>query len=446
MKFDFLKTWPILFKDKKIEDRFAEDCLNDDIRKLTIFKTVLAFLLIFFIKNDYMFFGNSEQFRILLILRLFVVLWTGISIPYIFKNRKPSVFRAEAIIWGAFLMIASVYINYTRPSSYFTNAIIDIFLVFALYTLLPLNAHVRLFMCVPYSVANCMIFLFVRTGISDIDINTILVSYFTANSIGFFGALRSEKYRRIQYKALIDEISHKEEIKSYAVQLEDMNRELNAYNHTVAHDLKSPIAGIVGNLDLLNEILLKEPEKNAERIEQISEILKAAYNLVKIIDELLLLASIKRVDEIEIKTLDMKSIINVVNRRLAHEVKKTKAVLKISNEWFNAKGYEAWIEEVWANYISNGIKYGGNPPILEMGSDDLKNGYIKFWIKDNGAGIREEFKKNLFNEFVKDASHASGQGLGLSIVKRIITKLNGECGIDETGVDGSSFYFTLPVA
>jgi len=110
-----------------------------------------------------------------------------------------------------------------------------------------------------------------------------------------------------------------------------------------------------------------------------------------------------------------------------------------------AHGYAPWIEEVWVNFISNGLKYGGNPPLLELGSDATDADMIRFWVRDNGIGIDAASQSELFTEFTRlDKVRAQGHGLGLSIVHRIIKKLGGYVGVESGPGEGSMFYFTLP--
>jgi signal transduction histidine kinase len=71
---------------------------------------------------------------------------------------------------------------------------------------------------------------------------------------------------------------------------------------------------------------------------------------------------------------------------------------------------------------------------------------VKFWIKDNGNGLSAEDISVLFNQFTRlDSLRAEGNGLGLSIVKRIVEKLGGEVGVDSKNIagEGSTFYFVL---
>lgn len=109
-------------------------------------------------------------------------------------------------------------------------------------------------------------------------------------------------------------------------------------------------------------------------------------------------------------------------------------------------GYAPWIEEVWANYLSNALKYAGRPARIELGSDILPDGCVRFWVRDNGDGIPPETQAQMFAPFTHlNQARATGHGLGLSIVRRIIEKLGGQVGVQSDGLPshGSVFFFTL---
>jgi two-component system sensor histidine kinase/response regulator len=102
-------------------------------------------------------------------------------------------------------------------------------------------------------------------------------------------------------------------------------------------------------------------------------------------------------------------------------------------------GYAPWIEEVWANYISNAR---GQPPQVTIGATAQPDGRIRFWVQDNGSGLSTEAQQRLFTPFTRlEQAHIKGHGLGLSVVQRIIEKLGGQVGVESMG---STFYFTLP--
>jgi signal transduction histidine kinase len=74
---------------------------------------------------------------------------------------------------------------------------------------------------------------------------------------------------------------------------------------------------------------------------------------------------------------------------------------------------------------------------------------IRYWVRDNGDGIRADQQAQLFSEFTRlEGARGQGHGLGLAIVKRIVDKLGGKVGVESNGVagEGSTFYFTLPAA
>lgn len=226
--------------------------------------------------------------------------------------------------------------------------------------------------------------------------------------------------------------------------LQASNDELNAFAHTVAHDLKNPLASTLLSIDLLERFV--ELDMHEKALNALGSIREGGFKLANIIDELLLLASVRK-EIVEKEPLNMAKIVAQAVERL-HEMLLTKEVaIHITDNWPMAMGYAPWIEEVWMNYLSNGIKYGGSPPILVLGATVQEDGMVRFWVQDNGDGISDEIVNTLFAEFTRlEQTRAMGHGLGLSIVKRIIEKLDGEVGVESQVGKGSTFYFTLPVA
>ena len=83
------------------------------------------------------------------------------------------------------------------------------------------------------------------------------------------------------------------------------------------------------------------------------------------------------------------------------------------------------------DYLSNAIKYGGEPPSVVLGADAYRGvgpakGKVRFWVRDKGPGLTQEEISRLFVPFTRlDQARAQGHGLGLSIVRRIMEKLGG---------------------
>ena len=240
----------------------------------------------------------------------------------------------------------------------------------------------------------------------------------------------------------LDEHKQTEEaLRQRAAELLARNAELDAFAHTVAHDLKSPLSIILGYTDLLIEAGTKlDPQ---ELIEYLSAIRQTTLKVNNIIDELLLLAEVRK-SEIELQPLNMARIVADSRKRLAYLIGQHEARIDAPTDWPMALGHAPWIEQVWINYISNAIKYGGRPPKIELGATQLPDNYIKFWVRDNGRGLAPDEQAQLFTPFTQlTHARATGHGLGLSIVRRIINKLDGEVGVESEVGQGSLFSFTL---
>lgn len=218
--------------------------------------------------------------------------------------------------------------------------------------------------------------------------------------------------------------------------------ELDAFARTVAHDLKNPLGRIISGLDLLQDLAAANLDESTMQILQIS--VEGGLQMSNIIDELLLLASVRQ-SEVPTQPVTMADVVSNVQNRLAHMIEAYQAEIVLPQTWLTAMGYAPWLEEVWANYLSNGLKYGGHPPKLQLGSKRLSNGMISFSVQDNGAGLSEAEQAQLFGEFSRvHTGSIDGHGLGLSIVRRIVTRLGGRVGVKSKMGEGSLFYFTLP--
>lgn len=217
--------------------------------------------------------------------------------------------------------------------------------------------------------------------------------------------------------------------------------ELEAFAHTVAHDLKNPLHSIIGYIGLLQEELSTQPNS----LELAQQMEKIAQGSVSIINDLLLLAKVRNTQEIEIKPLAMHVIVQDALIQLASLIEQYKAVIELPDKWETAHGYAPWVEAIWVNYISNAIKYGGRPPHIKLGSTLMPDQNVCFWIEDNGHGLTDAEQAKLFQPFTRLATvRIDGHGLGLSIVQRIAERLEGKVGVESTVNKGSRFYFTLP--
>ena len=223
----------------------------------------------------------------------------------------------------------------------------------------------------------------------------------------------------------------------------ELINDLEAFVHTVAHDLQEPLGPIIGFADAIIQYYPTLSEAETRRY--LEAIAKNGQKMSDIINELLLLAGVRQ-RQVPLTTLDMDKIVAETQQRLAYMIDEYQAQIILPDKWHTAIGYGPWLEEVWANYLSNAIKYGQTPPQIELGSSLLDDGMIKFWVRDNGQGLTVEEQAELFTPFARlNKNNLHGHGLGLSIVKRIIERLGGQVGVESDGLgQGSTFSFTLP--
>lgn len=254
--------------------------------------------------------------------------------------------------------------------------------------------------------------------------------------------LRREIAERQAFEQKLQEVN--QELARQLEAVSERNRELDAYAHTVAHDLKNPLNLIYA----LGQVLSERGADECDVVTYGKRIVDTARDMNNIINELLLLAEVRQAVEIELEVLDMPILVRAALDRLSSLVRERGAEVIVPDDasaWPPAVGYAPWIVEVWTNYLSNAITYGGQPPRVRVGAAPADGGFVRFWVTDNGLGLSSDQQARLFVPFTRLTQvRAKGHGLGLSIVRRIADKLGGEVGVESAIGRGSTFYFTLP--
>lgn len=223
---------------------------------------------------------------------------------------------------------------------------------------------------------------------------------------------------------------------------EKLIEDLDAFGHTVAHDLKNPLGIVIGGLDMLKDDY--DSLSRDDVIHYLEITLHSAYKMNTIIDSLLLLSGMRSKDVVN-NPLDMQSVVLEALQHLTYAIDESEAEIILPDELPSARGYGPWVEQVWVNYLSNAIKYGGNPPVVEIGAEVQDGGMVQFWVRDNGKGIPTNAQGRVFTPFTRlEQKQVAGYGLGLSIAQRIVQKLGGNVGIHSEPGKGSTFTFTLP--
>jgi len=234
------------------------------------------------------------------------------------------------------------------------------------------------------------------------------------------------------------------ELRHLNAELRDRNEALDTFSYTVAHQLKNTASLVT----TFGNILQEQVELPEDSHLYLDGIIESGHKMNNIIRELQLLAGIRKGQgQVQAEPLDMGQIVAEVRQGLNYVIEEHGAQIIAPDEWPTALGYAPWVEQVWMNYIGNAIKHGGRPPRVELGARPQDEGTVLFWVQDNGPGLTPEEQEKLFEPFIRlDKTQAQGQGLGLSIVRHIVEKLNGQVGVESSGGpgQGAMFTFTLP--
>jgi signal transduction histidine kinase len=173
----------------------------------------------------------------------------------------------------------------------------------------------------------------------------------------------------------------------------------------------------------------------------LSMIPKMVDALLEMIEDLLKLA-ILRDAKAKVEKVD----VNAVVQRTLERFGDSRDSIVIEGDLPPAMGHPQWMTEVFANLISNALKYRDDQRDLRIYIRAKPEGdRVRYEVEDNGLGIAPEDKARIFALFTRpNSSDERGLGIGLSIVQRMVTKLGGHLGVESELGKGSTFWFTLP--
>jgi PAS domain S-box-containing protein len=227
-------------------------------------------------------------------------------------------------------------------------------------------------------------------------------------------------------------------------QLEAANHELEAFSYSVSHDLRAPLRGINGFTQILMEEYATKLDDEGKRV--CSIINENSLKMAGLIDDLLAFSRLSRTD-METSQVDMKAMVYSVLSDATDATFRENIKFEIS-DICDAMGDPQMLKQVWANLISNAIKYSStrNQPVITI---NCKNEGEKcvYCVQDNGVGFDMKFKDKLFGVFQRlhSSKEFEGTGVGLAIVQRIVRRHGGEVWAEAEVDQGASFYFSLPL-
>ena len=274
--------------------------------------------------------------------------------------------------------------------------------------------------------------------------------------------ISGERFILVTLRDITERKKTEQEREKLLRELEDKTKELEQIIYVTSHDLRSPLVNIQGFTRELEQSL-KEVQsimQTGDITPAVSEKLSAPMN-EDIPDALkYILASTSKIDTLlsgllrlsrlgraalAIKKLDMNELITDVIRAFEFKIKAAGVTLEVEH-LPSCRGDQTQINQIFSNLIDNALKFlDPNKPGTIRVSGRKKGSQVTYCVEDNGIGIAPDHQERIFEIFQRlDPSSSSGEGLGLTIVRRILDRHSGKIWIKSERDKGSKFFISLP--
>jgi PAS domain S-box-containing protein len=234
-----------------------------------------------------------------------------------------------------------------------------------------------------------------------------------------------------------------EELEKRTAQLENINRELEAFAYSVSHDLRAPLRHMVGFTELLQKNTRSAMDDKSQRYMRM--ILESGKKMGTLIDDLLAFSRIGRAEPHK-TTLSLEQLVQEALSEVRQEIQERNIVWKVGAlpDWH---GDRSMLRLVLVNLISNAVKFTSPRPQaeIEIGCEEQRDDRVVVFVRDNGVGFDMKYVNKLFGVFQRlhPTESFEGTGIGLATVQRIVNRHGGRAWAEGLLDGGATFYFSL---
>ncbi|GAB2776855.1 ATP-binding protein [Salinimicrobium soli] len=221
------------------------------------------------------------------------------------------------------------------------------------------------------------------------------------------------------------------------------SQELELFSYGLSHDLRAPVRGLQGYLQILEED--HEKGLNAEAFKIVKKARRLTYKMNNLIDDILEYSSLSKQERAPLQEVDVLSLIKEILELINLQANYPKTTVEIHESLPNITGDRRMLFQLWSNLLTNALKYSDEKedPRIEIGCLP-QQGKEVFYIEDNGIGFDQKHTDKVFDTFGRVVGgEYEGSGIGLAIVKKVVEKHHGKIWVKSTPGAGSVFYFYL---
>lgn len=228
-------------------------------------------------------------------------------------------------------------------------------------------------------------------------------------------------------------------------ELEETNKELEAFTYSVSHDLRAPLRHVSGFARLLEEHAGERLD--AESHEYLRTIVGASTKMGRLIDDLLAFSRTGRC-ALAKRRCNLDALVRDASQEVTPNEGNNRAIEWNIHDLPDVHGDPALLRQVMLNLLSNAVKYSAPRATaqIEVGTNGHGPGEIVVFVRDNGVGFDPQYADKLFGVFQRlhSADEFDGTGIGLANVRRIVLRHGGRVWATSQPDHGATFYFSLP--
>ncbi|HEX2970422.1 MAG TPA: GAF domain-containing sensor histidine kinase [Bacteroidales bacterium] len=223
-------------------------------------------------------------------------------------------------------------------------------------------------------------------------------------------------------------------------ELRRINQVMDTFIYSAAHDLKAPVS----NLKLVTEVIAATDDKEL-KLQLLDQYPTAIKTLDQVISGLIRVLAIEK-NPGPIKDLQFQAVFNKVSKELTNIITEADPKIQIDFSSCNSIIYiESYLFSIFRNTLSNALKYRSEERKLSIDIQSRYEGkYAVLTISDNGTGIdMKTYGKDLFKPFKRFNQQIEGSGIGLHLIKNIVTKNGGKVEVESQSGTGTTFKIYL---